>query len=1014
MRYARWAPVFDLLQSAMRTTATLRYAIAFVALLLGLALSIQFSDRGFLFESPGSAALAASRGGDAEEFDLQQLRVLNQVILNMRDNYVQPDRVDPHLMLLHALDGVQNRVPEVVSLFDRPLEERPTWVDIRVGAHEQRFELGEVDSLWGMSFKLREVFRFLQAHLDPEETEMPHVEYAAVNGMLRTLDPHSVLLDPRVYRDMQTSNRGSFGGLGIVISIRDGDLTVISPITDTPASRAGFRPGDRIVKINDESTMNMPLDEAVSRLRGDPGTSVTVEVMREGWTEPHQFTLEREIISIQSVRSHALGDGVGYIQITNFQEPTYGLMMEALRDLDQELGGLRGLVLDMRNNPGGLLRASIRIADAFLSEGTIVTTVGVGARMREENHATRANTQPTYPIVVLVNEGSASASEIVAGALRSHNRALVLGDRTFGKGSVQMLYPLNDGSALKLTIAEYLTPGDVSIQGHGIVPDIAAQPITITEDRIRLYPGERISREEDMFLTPGGNRNGDERPSRVVKFLEDVVDPDAEPEWDEDTFEIDFQIELARQILQASAGDWERTALLGRANAVLERTAREQMLRVQEQLRQRNIDWSAGENVVQPVALELRTSRPGDRVGAGGDIELTARIENRGSRPMYRLRAVSRSDYRLFNGIEFVFGRLEPGESREWTVSVTVPEEDPNRVDRVRLEAFADEIDLETETHRFVEVRGEARPHWGFSYAIDDREGGNGDGRLQVGETVRMHVDLHNTGLGDSRRTMVFLRNRSDAAVMLRQGREEIEQIPAGEQHRVTFEFDVQEVPEEGEIRVSIEVFDTVFREFVTEELRLPVTAAAEDSPVRQRPGHLVVTADLAPVRSWSHEDAPVLAIAQAGALLPTAVQAHGHHRVELADGLVGWVAADAVRLEATEAELAGEIAPRIQFNGPRISLGETELRTTDETVVIRGRIEDDVRVRDFFFSVYNNPEARRPEASKRAYRFVGEEAIDFEEIIELQPGMNRISIVARDFDRISTSRTFFVYRDAN
>lgn len=999
-------------QSFMRSTATLRYVIAFVALLLGLALGIQFSERGFLFESPGSEALAATRSA-SDGYDLQQLRVLNQVILNMRDNYVQPERVDPHLMLVHALDGVQNRVPEVVSLFDRPLEDRPTRAEVRVGAESRVFEFGEVDSLWGMSFKLREVFRFLQEHLDPAETDMPQVEYAAVNGLLRTLDPHSVLLDPEVYEAMQTSNRGSFGGLGIVISIRDGDLTVISPINDTPASRAGFRPGDRIVKINDESTVNMPLDEAVNRLRGVPGTSVTVEVMRDSWTEPHQFTLEREIISIQSVRSHALGDGLGYIQITNFQDPTHGAMLEALRDLDREMGGLRGLVLDMRNNPGGLLRSSIAVADTFLSEGTIVTTVGVGSRMREENVATRANTQPQYPIVVLVNEGSASASEIVAGALRSHNRALVIGDRTFGKGSVQLLYPLLDGSALKLTIAEYLTPGEVSIQGHGIVPDIAAVPVTVDDDRVRLYPPERRVREGEIVSRATRRESDEQRTTATVKFLEDITEPDPDADWDEDAFEMDFQIDLARQILLAAGGDWERPALLGRANPVLERLGREQMLRVQEELRQRNVDWSAGENVVQPVALDLRTSRSANRVRAGEDIELTARMQNLGNRTLYMARAVSRSAYRAFDGIEFVFGRLEPGESREWTVTVSVPVEDPNRIERVRLASFADEISLDQEAYVFVEVTGEPRPHWGFSYFVDDRDGGNGDGMLQIGETIHLRVQVTNTGEGDSRKTMFFLRNRSDAALFLREGRDEVESVEAGGTHRATFTFDVQERPEDGEVTVAVEIFDTVFREFVTEEIVLPVLPEDPETQARPRSGHAVVRTEAASLRSWPSADAPVRAVAGQDAVLPTLRNAHGHYLVQWGEDRYGWIEADAVENRASAAPPSGAITARLQYNGPRISLARTDLRTANETVTVRGRIEDDVRVRDFFVSVYNTPEGRRPQASKRAYRFVGEQAVDFEESIELLPGMNRISIVARDFDRIATTRTFFVYRDA-
>ena len=265
----------------MRNSATIRYTLALVALMMGFALSVRFSERGLLFDSPGGDLLA-NPPATPDGYDLQALTILNRVLLQMGDNYVEPDRIDAHRMLVHALDRVQNSVPEVVTLFDTDMESYPSTVEVHVGESSQSFEIGEIGSLWEMSFKLREIFRFLQEHLDPSDMDLREVEYNAINGLLGTLDPHSVLLTPDVYAEMQASNRGSFGGLGIVISIRDGQLTVISPIPDTPASRAGFQAGDRIVQINNESTVNMPLDEAVSRLRGPENTTVTVEIMRQG------------------------------------------------------------------------------------------------------------------------------------------------------------------------------------------------------------------------------------------------------------------------------------------------------------------------------------------------------------------------------------------------------------------------------------------------------------------------------------------------------------------------------------------------------------------------------------------------------------------------------------------------------------------------------------------------------------------------------------------------------------
>lgn len=270
------------------STSWLRYTIAIVALLAGLLLSIRWSERGLLLESPGASALTSNEE-EGSDWDLDAMRVFNQVLLQIRTDYVDPERTDAQQMLVHAIDRIQNTVPEVVALFDRDIESDPTEVSITVGDETRDWDLTSVTNNWQMAFMMREVFGFLERTLDPEETDFQDLEYAAINGMLSTLDPHSSLLSPRIYEEMQASNRGSFGGLGIVISIRDAQLTVISPMANTPAGRAGFQAGDRIVKINDESTINMPLDEAVNRLRGVPGSTVTVEIMRDGWLEPHVF-----------------------------------------------------------------------------------------------------------------------------------------------------------------------------------------------------------------------------------------------------------------------------------------------------------------------------------------------------------------------------------------------------------------------------------------------------------------------------------------------------------------------------------------------------------------------------------------------------------------------------------------------------------------------------------------------------------------------------------------------------
>jgi len=327
----------------------------------------------------------------------------------------------------------------------------------------------------------------------------------AINGMLTSLDPHSAYLTPELYKDLQMDTQGRFGGLGIEITVRNGVLTVVSPIEDTPAAKAGVKAGDQIIKIEDEFTKDMTLVDAVKKMRGNKGTKITIAVKRDGVAELLTFNLVRDVIRVQSVRSRVLEEGYGYIRLAQFQERTDRDLQKALEKLSQEKGGLKGLVLDMRNNPGGLLTQAVRVSDMFLDSGMIVYTEGRLESQKQKYFAHKEGTWSNFPIVVLVNGGSASASEIVAGALQDHKRAVILGTKTFGKGSVQTILPLDDNSALRLTTARYFTPKGRSIQATGIAPDIVIEnPPTPVEAKAEEKSRPLGLREENL---PGHLQN---------------------------------------------------------------------------------------------------------------------------------------------------------------------------------------------------------------------------------------------------------------------------------------------------------------------------------------------------------------------------------------------------------------------------------------------------------------------------------------------------------------------------
>ncbi|MFH2096490.1 MAG: S41 family peptidase, partial [Bacteroidota bacterium] len=339
---------------------------------------------------------------------------------------------------------------------------------ISIAGHTKTIFAANDETYKGLKVFSNVIEEIEQNYVDPVEAEK--LIQKAIQGMLTGLDPHSAFLPPEDFEELQVDTKGEFGGIGIVISIKDNVLTVISAIDGTPAYIAGIKADDKIIKVDDEPTKNMQLWEAVKKMRGPKGTSVIITVIRKGEPEPIDFELVRDVIPIESIKYVTLKSGYGYVWITNFRDNTTEDLKTALTELEAENNSLNGLVVDLRDNPGGLLNQAVDVSDAFLPEGVIVSIKG-----RHDQNIFKAHNDPSdknYPIVVLINGGSASASEIVAGALQDNKRALILGTPSFGKGSVQTVKSLRDGYGIKYTIARYYTPNGTSIQAQGIQPDI--------------------------------------------------------------------------------------------------------------------------------------------------------------------------------------------------------------------------------------------------------------------------------------------------------------------------------------------------------------------------------------------------------------------------------------------------------------------------------------------------------------------------------------------------------------
>jgi carboxyl-terminal processing protease len=381
-----------------------------------------------------------------------------------------------------------------------------------------------------------EVLSLIKKNYVEEIKDEKELIYGAIKGMLNSLDPHSSFMPPEVFKEIRIDTKGEFGGLGIQIGIKDGILTVIAPIEDTPAYKAGVKAGDKIIKINEESTKDMSLHDAVTKLRGPKGTSVTITIMREEWEKPRDITIIRDIIKIRSVKSKTVDEGIGYVKLLQFQERTAAELEEALEELEKQ--GVNALILDLRNNPGGLLNVSVDVASQFLPSGKLVVYIKGREEDRIEYHTGESKRKYEYPMVVMVNEGSASASEIVAGALQDWQRAVVLGAPTFGKGSVQTVIPLSDGSGLRLTTALYYTPKGRSIQAKGIEPNIVVK--LKTKEKVKRHP---VIREKDLEKHLKNDQMKDIEKEEEEKIEEEIPVEISEEE--------DTQLQRAIDLLKA-------------------------------------------------------------------------------------------------------------------------------------------------------------------------------------------------------------------------------------------------------------------------------------------------------------------------------------------------------------------------------------------------------------------------------------------------------------------------------
>lgn len=778
---------------------------------------------------------------------MPHLKVLLESMLKVQRRYVDPDALDPVAMFVHGLREVQEDVAAVQVRFLPKGAKKPRTGVVQVGKSRLPFSLVGIESQEESYAYFRYVLGFIREELekmgDFSKEDVDELEYTAINGFLDTLDPYSVLLPPKTYGEMKIRTSGSFGGIGIVISIRDGALTVISPIDGTPAARAGIQPSDRIVRIGPESTVNMPLHEAVSRLRGKVGTKVTFWIERDGLTAPKRYTLTRARIEIHSVKSKVLRGKVGYLRVSRFSENTRPELKQHITKLVR--AGCESMVLDLTNNPGGLLSQAIAVASTFLNKGTIVVTEGARGVRLDVKKAKSGDTLWRGPLVVLVNRGSASAAEIVAGSLKHLGRAVVMGERTFGKGTVQVLMRNSDRSALKLTVARYLVRGDVPIQTVGIVPDIMTVPVAVRKGWVRFNTLQKRSGEEKLreHLSPG--RKVEVPDARwTLKYLrkernEDETKNAAEPDMGADP----TVRELARDLLVRHRGT--RKEMLAECQQFVTEEAKAQQRRIARAVGKLGVDWSAppkNTSIDPPrLSLSVATENKKTPVTAGEKLRIKMTVTNAGESTAWRVRAMLEAPAYYINGKELLFGKLEPGKSRSWTTEIEVPSHARSQTQPLTAKVYTMDKEIgdvsgvgsSKATPYLVAIEQLDRPFLALDYRFVELKG-DGDGVVEAGEQGAIDCKVTNRGPGKGERVVASVRNLSGKWLYLEKGRAVIDKLKPGESQSVRLTFHLQKKGVEPKLEIELGVYEPVVR--VGFEQRMELSLA---KPASELSGHI-------------------------------------------------------------------------------------------------------------------------------------------------------------------------------
>ena len=763
-----------------------------------------------------SCSISGSSSGDylSASIAAPEAPLLAEVIMHLQLDYVHPEKLEPKKLLQGALTELGRMVPEVWVVPEFEENGHGAMLQVRL---EKETTVLNVDKLNGL-YDLHITLQKLMKHLLQKNSQLTQLklEQLFARGILNQLDAYSVLLSNDIYQEFSINIGGQFAGIGLVVGIRDGQLTVISPMDGSPAAQAGMKPLDRIVEVDDEKTEHLTLNEILLRLRGEVGAPITLGVLRKGHANALKFELLREEIKVESVETFDLKSGnqtVRYVRIKNFQIDTSQELKNKLGDLVD----ISGLLLDLRNNPGGLLQEAVRVSDLFLAgKQRIVSTKGASVSTIHDAKQLFASVSfQDIPLVVLINRGSASASEIVAAALKQNKRAIVIGEQSFGKGTVQTLWDLKDGSGLKLTIGEYLTPSGLSIHNIGVMPELSLIPVNVPSAKNLQGADDQqqsVIQERFSLLTEKTKENSNADSERLeLRYLSgkskvyDDFELIAESEIIE-KLNADIFVETAKRVLI----QWNPEDINSGLLQISREVALQESHKINKALAEHGIDWTLNPFLKTPAAENLSLTWFAEEISVD-QVQLKVKLRNTGELAGQRLLVVTKSGNVLLDGLEFPLGLLGPDSTAEQTLKVKYFAGMMEETEPLELELFDQNLKKLKSVRLKLHFSPKRIPSFRLAMKIYDNgelgSQGNGDGKVQSGEIIALAFKLANKGKKTVPELLLKIRG-TEGSFRINRGKLMLKNLEPDHEQKDYFIFQtLKDTPTLG--KISLEMVDT-------------------------------------------------------------------------------------------------------------------------------------------------------------------------------------------------------------